>query len=391
MHQLWPFAGSVWQDPKTLTRQVWDGGTARAIPGVGRALALYGGMIGGCPMDAVRGDTVLRRPRILERPDPDREPSSFVSLNVEDYLLHGNACSLITVRDATGWPAAMRWFPSWRWSITLDAQTGQPVYWLDGREVNRANVVHVRRGADPAFEWRGVGVVEQHLRTLNRAGLQEAYESENLTNRGMPAVAVITPNDELDPADADAAADKWLSRFSGTEGRPGIFPKGTQVIPLSWNPEQGQVAAARNLTTKDLANLFNLDGYFLGAEGSSHTYRSPGLMSQFLLKTSLLPVMRVFQDAWSYALLVAGQSMRFDTTDLIREDLLTMVQAFTQGRWLWPDPNEPRQYMGWPALPDDAFATQTPAPPSEPASVGADDPVEDSPVEPDPATEGVPA
>jgi hypothetical protein len=81
-----------------------------------------------------------------------------------------------------------------------------------------------------------------------------------------------------------------------------------------------------------------------------------------LLRVSLVPVMRPFEDVWSAAWLVRGQKARFDRTELLRDDLLTMVQAFNVGARFFPDPNEPRRYMGFPTLPDDAFPPIPPAP-----------------------------
>lgn len=113
------------------------------------------------------------------------------------------------------------------------------------------------------------------------------------------------------------------------------------------------------MSTKDIAGIFNLDPYWLGAEGSSHTYRSPGPMFLVLLKLSLGPVMDVFEDVWSHAwcpgIGTRGTRIRFDRASLLRDDLATMVQAFTTGADLFPDKNEARRYMGFPALPAESW------------------------------------
>lgn len=369
--------------PSTLTRQVWDSNTARALPGVGRALAVYGGLISGCPLHHTKhGDRVGDRPRLLERPDPDMARATFVSVQVEDYLLNGNAAHLVTARDAYGYPAATRWYPAHRWYIVEDR--GQPVYHLDGRPVRREDVVHVPRGADPAMPWRGVGVVEQHVRSLDRAGLEEAAESVNLTERGMPSVAIITPQTEPLQTDLDAAADKWQDKFATPTRKPAFFPKDTTIIPLSWNPKDSQMIEARRMSLLDVANIFNLDGYWVGAAAPSHTYRSPGAMFLAMLKISLNPVMDVFEEVWSDHWYARGNEVEFDRSGLLQDDLGTMVQAFTVGRQFFPDPNEPRRYMGFEALPDEAWDgfTDPGAPPLP------EDPDEEPPT--DPAPEDVP-
>lgn len=363
MVQLFPPAVS----PATLSPQVWNVPTARSLPAVGKGLAIYTGLIGQMPLDLVRGRNVLRRPRLLERPDLDMARLNFVRSHVEDYLLHGNACHLVTAWGADALPAAVRWFPAWRWGIEPDERE-QPVYRLDGKVVPRESVVHVQNGCDPAFPWRGMGMVEVHMRSLNRAGLESEAGAETARSRGMPAVAVITNQSDPPKADQDGrtawddAADKWRTRFAGSEPLPGFFPAGTQIVPLSWNPSDAQMVEARKLSLVDAANILNLDGYWLGAETSSHTYRSPGPLFLTLLRLSLAPVIDVFEDVWSNAWTRRGSRVRFDRTVLLQDDLQTMTTTFSAGtkNGLFTT-GEAREYMGWPAeLPEDPNAPETP-------------------------------
>jgi HK97 family phage portal protein len=342
MVQIWP---PVVTEPATLTRQVWDSQTARTLPGMGRALAIYG-LLGSCGLDDYRGVTPLPRPRMLDRPDPTRSRPHFVKSHVEDYLLHGNACHLITARDAYGYPAAARWYPAHMWGLT--EEDGELVYWLNGHRVDRSrDVVHVQRGSDPTFPGRGIGVVEQHVRALNRVGLQEAGETENLRNRGRPDVVVITPQREPREDDLTAAADKWVEAYSGQTPRPAFLPNGSQVVPLAWSPDDQQMTEARKLSLVDVANVMNLDSYWLGAPGSSHTYRSPGPLFVTLLRTSLDPVAVELEDVWSDAWLPRGRRVRFDRAALSADDLGSSIKtaAAAVAARLWTLP-EARAYLG---------------------------------------------
>lgn len=371
--QIWPPVV-----PRTLERQVWDSTTAKGLPGVGMALTMYRGLISSCPLQLARGFDVMDTPRLLDRPDPDVDRPTWIGDHVEDYLLHGNALHMVTVRGADGFPLASRWYPAHAWTVQEDQRTGEPVYRLYGRDVNRENVVHVRRGTDPTCRWRGIGVVEQHLRTLNRAGLEEAAESANLTTRNRPDVVITTTQQEPDSTELDAAADKWVERFSGPEPKPAFLPAGSVVTPLSWNPSDGQMVEARKLTTKDVAQLFGLDPYWLGAEGSSHTYRSPGPLFLTLLKLSLGPVMDPFEDVWSHAWF-PGRATRvqFDRKRLLIDDLGSMITAFQAGSAFFPDKDEVRIYMGFPPLGKDAYPTAPVPPPAPPAPDPAADPAAD--------------
>lgn len=374
--QLWP------PDPSTLQlpRQVWDVATARTLPGVGRALSLYGGLIAQMPLDDYRGIQPQPRPRLLEQPDLELARSTYVTVAVEEYLLHGNTASLVTARDAEGWPAAVRWFPVHQWTIGK-RKDDRREYRLNQKLVDPEDVVHVQRGADPNAPHRGVGVVEQHVRSLNRAGLQEEYERQGLSGGGVPSVAVIAPQRDMTENEADTAADKWESKFSGGVRRPAILPNGTQVVPLSWNPHDQEMTEARKLTLTDLANIFNLDPYWLGAPGSSHTYRSPGPMYLTLLRTSLNPVMTPFEDTWSMKWLPRGRRVTFDRKAILADDLPTTIRtmrdAVDGGLWTL---NQALAYMGMPPVEGgDELRDPTPAPPPAPEP------------EPEPEPEGEPS
>jgi portal protein len=362
MTQLFPAV----VDPKTLSRQVWGVESARSIPGVGRALSLYGGLIGQMPLDDYRGVVPLPRPRLLAQPDLELDRPTFVSAQVEDYLLHGNAACLVTARGVDGWPAAVRYYPAHRWH--QGPESGPVAWYLDGRPVDEHDVVHVQRGVDPMFPRRGMGVVEQHIRSLDRAALQEESEREALTNGQVPSVAVITPQVEPEEGDLDAAAEKWEEKFRGPGRRPGFFPKDTQVIPLSWSPNDQQATLARQLTLTDVSNCFNLDSYWLGAPGGSHTYKSAGPLFLIMLRTALNGVIGPFEGVWSQSWLPYGREVRFDRQAVLADDLNTMVNTLTKatGRPVMTVDEARTRHLGMVALGGDAAELHTkPAAPAD--------------------------
>jgi len=369
MVQLWPPPAV----PATLTRQVWDSDTARSIPGVGRALAVYR-MLGQAPLDVFRGILPLERPRLLERPDPDRTRPWFVKAHIEDYLLNGNAAHLVTSWRSDGTPGSCRWYPAHQWGLV--DEDGDVGYYLNGRRVLARDVIHVRRGADPSFTGRGVGVVEQHMNALNKVGLQDAAEGENLRGRGTPTVAIIVPQKEPKEDDLDAAADKWQEKYATTQtGQPAFLPNGTEVIPLGWTPSDQQMTEARKLSLVDVANMFNLDGYWLSAPVASHTYRSPGPMFLQLIRTSLDDVATELEDEWSERWTVRGQRIRFDRNALLADDMQTAVTtaAAAVGARLWTVP-EARTYLGNDPSITPPPLDPPPAPPAAPPVVPEPDP-----------------
>ena len=311
---------------------VYDATSAKRIPAVGRSLQLIGGMVKQMPMDAYRGYQQLTTPRLLTRPDPNRGGGWFVQVSVEDYLLNGNAIALVTARGADGWPLSVVWLPTtWVKVVWFPWNENNVAYYYAGTPLPVDDVIHVRRGADRQYPVRGIGIVEEYLSSLDRIAMEEEYERGALAGGAVPSMAVITPQATLTPEVAQTAKDQWMTNFSGPQREPVILPNGTQVLPLAWSPTDTQLSEARQLSLVDVANMFNLDGYWLGAPVAGMTYRTAGPQYQQILRTTLEPVLADFEDVWSDGLLPRGTSIRFRRSQLLREDLPTSMAAAVAG------------------------------------------------------------
>lgn len=311
---------------------VWDASSARRVPAVGRAIQLYGGMCKQMPLELMRGGQALDwTPRLLSAPDPNQGGPWFTQVSVEDYLLNGNAIALVTVRGADGWPLAVQWLPAMAVYVSpAPSSDGGYLYSYYGETLPTEDVIHVKRGADRWWPVRGVGVVEENLPTLDRAAMEEEYERSALAGGAVPSVAVITPQATLTEDVAAQAKATWMDKFGGPVREPVILPNGTQVIPLAWSPTDTQLIEARKLTLQDVANMFNLDGYWLGAPVAGMTYRTAGPQYQTMLRTSLEPVLVDFEATWSDKWFPRGTTVHFKRSKLLVEDLPTTALAMVQ-------------------------------------------------------------
>lgn len=350
---VWPSLADLTGIPAPL---VWDVATARRIPAVGRALSIYTGMIKQMAMDAYRGITPLPRPRVLEQPDPDRGRAWWQQVLIEDYKLHGNALILVTARDAFGWPAAMSWIPAaWcalEWDPREPAKLRYTLRWDTTQTLPEQDIIHIRRGADPWCPARGIGVVEEFCRSLDRSAREEEYQRQAF-NSGVPSVAVIAPNPRLSQGEAAKGGDEFWQRYGGVGRRPGVFPAGTQVVPIAWSPSDAQLVQARGASLTDMANAWNLDGFWLGAPSGNMTYKSPGPMYTDLLRVSIEPVLADFEDILSAKVLPRGQRVVFARGRVLRDDMASTITALRTGveGGLWTR-DEARAYMDMSPLGD---------------------------------------
>jgi HK97 family phage portal protein len=353
---------------------VWDTSSARRIPAVARAIQLYAGMTKQMRLDVYRGyNRVEPTPRLVSRPDPLNARSWYVHVSVEDYLLNGNAISYVTSRGFDGWPLSVMWLPAaWVYILwTPGDLTSASYYYAPAAgaavPLDPADVIHVKRGADRSYPVRGVGIVEEALTSLDRVAMEEEYERATLNGAAVPSVAVIAPQAQITQEVADEAKASWTDNYGGPSRTPAILPAGTQVVPLAWSPSDTQLIEARKSSLQDVANIFNLDGYWLGAPVAGMTYRTAGPQYQQIVKTSLEPVLVDFEDVWSDAWLPRGNEVRFDRTKLLRDDLATTAAAVSQlvGQQVVAIP-EARVMLGLPPTTPADLAPATPPPPALP-------------------------
>ena len=325
--QIWPpvidpATGSIPGSGWVGTRRVL------AIPAVGRALSLTAGMISTMPLNAVRGMEILSRPGLLEvpQPEPGRDRSWWVHGQVSDYWLHGNSVHLVTSRLASGLPGSVMWLPAERVGVVPAAPSSPEVleYRFDGVLLPSNDVVHVRRGADPMAPWRGVGVIEQHMSAFARVADQEAYESGVLRGSAVPSIVVVTPN-ETSQEETDKAKKRWVEKFEGPKRGPVFVPPGTEVKPLSWSPKDQQLNEARQLSLVDVANIANMDAFWLGGQSTGLDYKSAGPMFLTLMRQTLEPIVSQLEGAWGQAWLPHGQQLRFDRQAILGDDMGTTI------------------------------------------------------------------
>jgi phage portal protein BeeE len=143
-------------------------------------------------------------------------------------------------------------------------------------------------------------------------------------------VAIIAPNPALSQVEADEGKAKWMEKYGGPVREPAILPFGTTITPLGWSPSDSQMVEARKMSLQDVANAYNLDGYWLGAEQAGLTYKSPGPLFLALLRISLEPVMADFEQAWADAWLPRGQAVRFDRLQVTRDTFGESIDALTK-------------------------------------------------------------
>ena len=214
--------------------------------------------------------------------------------------------------------------------------------------------------------------------------MESECERSALAGGAVPSVAIIANTAGLTQEVADATKSTWLAKFAGPAARARRPPEWDDGRPARVVAVRTpQLTEARQMSLVDVANMFNIDGYWLGAPVSGMTYRTAGPQYQQILRrpwsrySSIsrtcgpTPGCRAAVDPFRPLPTALKDDMATTTTAvvaLVGAGIITAEQA----------PDDPRRSRPSPAAAPSLSRCRTPAPSAAARTTTlADDPEED--------------
>jgi len=363
----------------------WSGRHYRggmSVPGAWRASLQISDLLGSVPWHAYRerGAGPIERltptPPLLDQPNPAETRMSTFSSWALDLVWEGNAVGIVAARNLMGWPTAVLPVPADMVMVRrvgLGANAGGlPVgsveYNIGGQSFGPADIVHIKGPSAPG-ELRGMGVLECHLSTLTLAR-DQASQADSVSRHGVPTGLLKTTNPDATEQDLRDAKTAWMN--AQAERTIASLNATTEFEPLSWNPEELQLVEARKFTLHELALIFGLPLYFLGADQSSRTYSNIEQEGLNLLKFSLGGHLARFEQTLTMHM-PRGTFAKASLDAILRADTLTRYQAHAiaiDKRFLTVD--EVRALEDRAPLPDQPETQPTDNPDAPPAAEDGD-------------------
>jgi len=358
----------------------WPSSTYRGgmgIPGAWRAATLLSGLIGSVPWNAYRSaqgrptDVIYPTPPLLAQPNPpDTALTSFSSMAL-DYYWHGNAIALVASRNREGWPTAAYLIPATSVGVRRVPAPGMstlPVGAIEYsvgtmRNLGVNDVIHIKAPCEPGA-LRGMGVLEAHLNTLDLSA-ELSRQARSITRHGVPTGVLTSDNPDTTDEELRAAKTAWLA--AQRDRTVAALRPGTDFKPLSWNPEELELIAARQFNLTEWELIFGLPVGWLGGNTNSRTYANVEADAVSLLKFSLgIPLVQFEQTLTLH--LPRGTVAKANLDEMLRGDTLTRFQAYAIGLQNQPflTVDEVRAQEGRPPMPARSAAPPAPAPNSQP-------------------------
>lgn len=302
---------------------------AMSVGAVKRSRDLICGTLGALPMRVHNRDRQTVPNVLFEQPEPDTARSVTMTRIVEDLFFEGRAWLRITEFGWHGYPTKVRRLEP----RAVNVQQNAKVYVSssDGRVqggawewVPDAELIRIDSPNDPLLT-AGARAIRTCL-LLDRAAARYASDPLPL-GYFAPAEGAMDPT----PDEVRDLLDEWEEANRSRSW--GYVGAALRANVLQWNPEQLQLAQARDTAVLEISRICGLDPEDLGVSTTTRTYQNAEQRRLDMLDFTLKAYVTAIEDRLSMGdVLPRGHFARFQYEGFLRSDTLTRMQVYEIGR-----------------------------------------------------------
>ena len=276
-------------------------------------------------------DPYHRVAKVLRDPNPWQSGSDFREQIMRDCLLHGDG--LAAVVRVNGQPKELiRYAPG-----TVDIKSGefgQPVYRQGDRELNPADVFHLKA---PSLDGvKGEAVITAAREAIGIAIILERWAGNLFQRASRPGGVIEMPSGIGDAALAKMRA-AWAASYEGTDngGRTPVLFDGAKFTPFAFSSVDTQFLELRRFAVEEIARAFSVPPHLLFEMGRA-TWGNSAEMGATFVTFSLMRWIKAFQGEIRLKLFSEGERdthfAEFLTEDLLKADISARADAYTKLR-----------------------------------------------------------
>ncbi len=302
--------------------------TTLSIPAAYRCVQIISDTAASLPLHAYRGKTQLNRtPDILRQPDPTDTRMSTLAAVFTSLLIDGNAYLLVGNRDSLGFPRSFVVLAPG--AVALTVRNGVRVYSVAGQSYDAEDVLHIRGLTLPGHDV-GLGPLAMQRRALGLAIAGEDHAAELYVNGAIPA-GILSSEQELTQAEADAAKASFIAAHGGRQRSPAVLSGGMDYKTLSFSAADLELVESRRFSAQQICTIFGVPSWIVGVGSTdSRTYSNVQDDNRAFVSWTLRPHMSRVEQSLS-TLLPRGQEAKFNLDALLRADTLARYSAHSAG------------------------------------------------------------
>ena len=342
---MWPFrrrtedralwqVGDAYPGPATSSGVRVNAETAQRLSAVWACIRLLCDVISTMPCHAYATgsrDPVDPAPVMLRSPAAGVPFHDWIAQIMRSLLLAGNAWGLVTSRVGAGLrPSQIELIAPHRVTVQV-ATDGAVTYRLDGREIDRDDLWHLR-----AYPWPGslLGLSPiAHCAQSVGVGLAAEKFGAQFFGDGATPSGVLATDQRLSCDQAEELSAIWHAYFSNRTGRRkiAVLGDGLKFQPVSVAPEESQFLDTQKFTVAQICRVYGVPPEMIAAEaGNSLTYANVEMRSLDFLTYAINPWLVRLETALT-GLVPRGQYCKFNAGGLLRTDLKSRYQSYEIG------------------------------------------------------------
>lgn len=339
-----------WDGAETASGERVTPTTALQLAAVWRCISLVAELLSSMPVDTYRGAgpakaEVQNPPAIVLRPSQRVTRREWVYQYVTSMMLRGNAYGVALAHDpSTALPTVVEWVDPSSVSVVCPSSLALPEYYIDGRRVDRDNIVHLRNVLLPGCI-EGLSPIEYHAETIGLGIAARKFGSQWFGQGAHPS-AILSTDQKLVPEQAEEMKKSFLASIRKRR-EPAVLGAGIKYTQIQVSANESQFLATQQMSAVEIALVFGVPPEMINASlpGStnSKTYSNREQMWQDFVSTCLAHYAGRLEDAWS-GMTPRGQRVQFNLDALLRGDTLSRYQAHAIGiSSQFITPNEARE------------------------------------------------
>jgi HK97 family phage portal protein len=268
-------------------------------------------------------ERMARQPSLISRP-PWGSVTTWKGQLIVSLLTWGNAYGLITQYDSSGWPAACLWTHPGNWSVD-DQYDREPVYYYEGRRVDRSAIIHVpwivlpgrAKGLSPVGYFKVLWETGQAAQTSAR---------DWYVDGAIPSVHLKNDDQRLDAKEADKAKARYKDAVSGRDAL--VTGKDWSLTTIGLPADEARFIEQLKMTATQVASIYGIAPEEIGGErgGSSLQYSTLEMDDLRLSGRTMRPWYVRCEDAFTNAM-PRPQYAKFNADALVRADMKTRMET----------------------------------------------------------------
>jgi len=323
-----PIRTSVWMPATNWSGESITEETALEVTALMACISLIADSVASLPIRAIRhvGDRTepIRLPEWLDASD-EHTPYELIHMIVTSLALHGNAYLYVDRNLNSGLPLAVTPLHPSNVQVTIVNRTRY--YTTNGVVVPSDNMTHLRWWTPPQSAV-GLSPIEMQRNTIGLALAQARFLNQWYSEGATPS-SVLEVDGDMTAEQAKVLQSTWETSHRRRR-RPAVLTNGMKWKAITASAQDMELAESREQTINDIARIFRVPNYMIGARGDSQTYQNNESAGMHFVTYTLLPWLVRIERALS-KLMAAPRELKFDTSAFLRADTINRYKAHQMG------------------------------------------------------------